>query len=126
MAQAPLRPCPAVGCRELTRGGRCEKHKQQQRREHEGSEGRLRDQRFYSTARWKLARAVKLGRDPLCEEHLRQGRTVVATQVHHKVPRKDRPDLSLVVENLESLCASCHSKESMRERHGSNDNRGIA
>ena len=118
MAQAPLRPCPAVGCRELTRGGRCERHKQQQRREHEGSEQRLRDQRFYNGAPWKRTQAVKLRRDPLCEEHLRQGPTVVATQVHHLIPRKERPDLEYAIDNLESLCASCHSKESMRERHG--------
>ena len=43
----------------------------------------------------------------------------MATQVHHLVPRKERPDLAYAIDNLESLCVSCHSKESMRERHGS-------
>ncbi len=119
MSLAPLRPCPAVGCRELTRGGRCDNHKREQRRTYEGSDERLADQRFYNSTRWKRARAVKLGREPLCEEHLKQKRTVVATQVHHKISRKERPDLAYDIDNLESLCVSCHSKETMRGRNGS-------
>ena len=118
MAQAALRPCPAHGCRELTRGGRCEKHTKQQRRQHEGSAERLADQAFYNRARWKRVRSVKLGRDPLCEECLRHNRTTVATEVHHMQPRKDRPDQAYTLDNLESLCKPCHSKQTMQERQG--------
>ena len=81
------------------------------------------DKQFYDGARWKRLRAVKLGRDPLCEECKRQGRTVVAQQVHHKTPRKVNQSLAYDIDNTESLCASCHSKETAREM-GSQTPRG--
>ena len=119
MVQAPLRPCPAPSCSEITRGGRCPRHRKQQRRQHEGSAERLADQAFYNRARWKRLRAVKLNAEPLCERCKQQGRTTVAVHVHHVQPRKARPDLAYNYDNLESLCIHCHSKESMTERlHG--------
>lgn len=36
---------------------------------------------------------------------------VLATMVHHKKPRKEHPELELVLENLESLCDKCHAEE---------------
>ncbi len=61
MPKAPLSPCPAPGCSELSRGpGRCAKHKKSQRRQYEGSQERLADQRFYTASRWRKVRAVKL------------------------------------------------------------------
>ena len=115
MPEAPLRPCPHVGCKEVTRGGRCDKHKQQ-RRADEGSKERLADQRFYNGTRWHKLKELKLGRDPLCEECKRQGRPKLAQHVHHLIPRKRMPELSYVLSNLESLCRSCHGKETAREK----------
>ena len=115
MPDAPLRPCPHPGCPELTRGGRCPKHKQEQHRQHEGGEERLADQRFYNGTRWRKVREVQLGRYPLCEQCRRQGRTVVAKHVHHIVPRKKMQELAYVLSNLESLCKPCHSKETAKE-----------
>ena len=116
MPQAPLRPCPHVGCKELTRGGRCDKHKREQQRQHEGTEERLADQRFYNGTRWRKLREVKLGRDPLCQECKRQGRTKLAQEVHHLIPRKRMPEMAYVMSNLESLCTPCHSKETAKEQ----------
>ena len=30
---------------------------------------------------------------------------------HHKKPRKEYPELELVLDNLESLCDKCHAEE---------------
>lgn len=71
--------------------------------------------RFYWRAAWKRCRAMKLARDPLCEECLRSGRArpEPATQVHHKVDLALRPDLAYDLGNLESLCQTHHSRETM-------------
>lgn len=53
---------------------------------------------------------MKLRTDPLCERCKALGDLVPATMVHHKLERADHPDLELELENLESLCASCHSR----------------
>lgn len=34
-----------------------------------------------------------------------------ATTVHHRRPRDLYPELALVLENLESVCARCHNQE---------------
>jgi 5-methylcytosine-specific restriction protein A len=71
-----------------------------------GSAGR----RFLSSAAWRKLRALALAGRPLCERCEAAGRLVEATQVHHRLGREERPDLALVLENLECLCASCHSR----------------
>jgi 5-methylcytosine-specific restriction endonuclease McrA len=35
----------------------------------------------------------------------------VAEQVHHVIPRAQRPDLTYVWDNLMSICTDCHVKE---------------
>lgn len=39
-----------------------------------------------------------------------------ATMVHHIIPRSERPDLELVLENLISLCPECHEKRHPERR----------
>jgi len=78
-------------------------------------------QKFYRAKPWRSTRAVKLRRDPLCEHCKAAGRLEPATQVHHVLERLDRPDLAYDLTNLESLCASCHSRISrhrINKRHG--------
>ena len=70
---------------------------------------------FYNSTPWKRVRSLKLSRDPLCEPCKREGRTMAATTVHHKLPLTERPDLALDLENLESICASCHSRHHASE-----------
>ena len=78
--------------------------------------------KFYWRAPWRKLRLVKLGQNPLCERCLKRGEAVPADTVHHVVDLAAEPDLGLVLENLESLCANCHSSETKRRQmRGTND-----
>jgi 5-methylcytosine-specific restriction protein A len=70
---------------------------------------RAEDNRFYSSRRWRRLRALFLAAHPLCAECSRQGRTQIATDVHHKRERKQDPDRALDWSNLEALCRACHN-----------------
>lgn len=74
---------------------------------------------FYGTGAWISARQRALDRDHgLCVWCRNAGRytidrhgqrwPVLATMVHHIKPRKEHPELELVLENLVSLCDKCH------------------
>ncbi len=67
------------------------------------------DPGFYSRKAWRRMRAHYLRNHPMCAVC-----GELAAHVHHVIPRRERPDLSLAVENLEALCAECHGRE-----HGS-------
>ena len=69
-------------------------------------------QRGYD-ARWRRLRALALAMQPLCAECLRHNLTTAATEVHH-IDAKRRGGLD-VLENLESLCKSCHSRKTRQE-----------
>lgn len=71
------------------------------------SSERQADQAFYAGRRWRQLRQMKLNADPLCQ---RCG-SGYFVQAHHIIDRKQRPDLAYCIENLESLCRSCHSTE---------------
>lgn len=75
---------------------------------------------FYGTARWLKFRLYMLAHKPLCEDpfghHILDRQTVPATEVHHLIPRKERPDLAYVPSNMQCLCKSCHSRISAEER----------
>lgn len=65
---------------------------------------------FYNTQDWKEIRIIKLNRDPLCEHCFDKGLYVPANVVHHKQEIRLRPDLARNIDNLQSLCPSCHAK----------------
>lgn len=73
---------------------------------------------FYRTAAWRRVRQLALIRDGAmcceCMRRMRDGsgtRVRRATMVHHIIPIDQRPDLALDLDNLESLCDSCHNRE---------------
>ena len=70
--------------------------------------------RFYSSDRWRKLRAAKLSRNPLCEECARQSKHTPATMVDHIQPIKQGGQ-ALDMDNLQSLCWSCHSAKSIKE-----------
>jgi 5-methylcytosine-specific restriction protein A len=72
--------------------------------------------RIRSSGRWKKVRRLKLQQDPLCEDCKEHGVTTVATQVHHLKGVASHPELAFVMENLRSLCTTCHAKREARER----------
>jgi 5-methylcytosine-specific restriction protein A len=77
------------------------------------------DHDFRKTPRWRKLRMMAIQRDknmcvkcnrPMTGAHTGESRTGPTTaQVDHIIDRRERPDLTFVLENLESLCAACHS-----------------
>lgn len=74
---------------------------------------------------WRKVSHEKLTRDPLCEferGHVVNGVRVRkqckrrATEVDHRVPIAERPDLRLVWSNLRSACRTCHAAHTARTR----------
>lgn len=73
---------------------------------------------FYTSARWIRVRAQALARDngicQICLAAFRAGGMLkprAATIVHHILPRTERPDLELDLDNLQSVCATHHNRE---------------
>lgn len=73
-------------------------------------------ERIRNTARWRALRKLKLAQDPLCEDCRDHGRVEPASQVHHMEPLVRRPDLAYSMENLLSVCTTCHSRREAEER----------
>lgn len=72
---------------------------------------------FYKRMPWKRARRAALERDHyICQDCLaakqrgERRRPRQAVMVHHILPREDYPELELELDNLVSLCESCHNK----------------
>ncbi|MDH3232214.1 MAG: HNH endonuclease [Alphaproteobacteria bacterium] len=72
-------------------------------------------QKLYNRKRWKDLRRAQLRGQPLCERHLRRGKTVSATVVNHKIPHKGDTTLFFDPKNLESVCAPCHDSLIQKE-----------
>lgn len=64
---------------------------------------------------WRKVRALKLSMNPLCERCAAAGLDSWATHVDHVIPLEQRPDLRLVIENLESQCGYHHNVVKQRE-----------
>lgn len=71
--------------------------------------------RLMNSRRWRRLRASYLSAHPVCEDCEAQGRTTIATEVHHIRPieeRAGRPDDMRVLAfdpcNLRALCRPCH------------------
>ncbi len=74
------------------------------------SQQRVADQQFYDSKEWLRCRKAFLQEHPLCQRCDAVGNVRPAKDVHHKIPKKHRPDLALDPSNLEALCKSCHSR----------------
>ena len=114
MPHSPPRPCNFPGCPEKQHAAYCEAHKKQRNREYEQS--RRGHQKAYGSPQWQRARAAALKRDDyICQRCLKQDdRVVPATQVHH-IEHFDKDHwetdpLFIDINNLESICASHHSR----------------
>ncbi len=72
--------------------------------------------RLITSKRWKELRAVKMARNPLCEDCLLDDRATLATEVHHVIPVEhgrsmaEMERLAFDYTNLRSLCEKCHQK----------------
>lgn len=63
----------------------------------------------YNTARWQKLRRIKLLTDPLCYACLLMGRVVAAVAVDHIKAINQGGDPFPALDQLMSLCTSCHS-----------------
>lgn len=65
--------------------------------------------KFYKSAEWERLRQVAIARDNgLCQRCLEYNTITPAHTVHHIIPVKDNWDKRLDIDNLISLCPSCH------------------
>lgn len=117
MPNKPRRPCAEIGCGNLTEKTYCKTHEKIGEENHKKSTQIYnrygRDpviDAFYKSKEWKQMRALAFERDNgLCQRCLKKGILKVANVVHHIVEVRDDWSLRLVLENLESLCHSCHN-----------------
>ena len=114
MPDRPLRPCP--GCSQLVREpGRCSAC----RRKKWKRQNQARDPEtiaFYNSKAWRDFRAWFLADHPICQCEKRCRRA--STEVHHIIPRRERPDLALDPMKCKALSKPCHSRETAREVWG--------
>jgi len=115
MATAGKRPCRQVGCPALLdRGGYCEAHKRDEYRRQDRFRGSS-SSRGYDR-NWRKLRDAYIRAHPLCEIKTNCfAGPVLASEVDHRIPIVDRPDLRLDPANLQSACKACHSSKTMRE-----------
>ena len=119
MALAPLRQCPAAGCRTLTRGRRCERHAKERSPENRPSSSARGYDKRWSNKKSKddLGTGVRdlyVQAHPVCEDCEKRGETKAVEEVHHIKKVADQPDHLLDETNLMSLCKSCHSRRTAR------------
>lgn len=108
---APLHRTPGVSRRD---------YQQDYRQRLATPEGQM-TERLRGTERWKRARRWILRASPLCANpyglHDQYG--VLAEEVDHIIPVRERPDLFLIGSNLQGLCRNCHTRKSgIERRHG--------
>ena len=118
MPRLPRRMCSVPGCSaDAVRGGngRCAAHAAAFR------PVRTVDpvsKRLYNSGRWRRLRFRHLEREPLCRECARVGKVTPASDVDHIKPHKGDFCLFFDENNLQSLCASCHSRKTAAEDGG--------
>ena len=104
--------CNHVGCGELVDSGYCAKHQPvdiyKPRTREESHEHYL----IYD-ANWSKVRNQKMHLNPLCEDCLPDTLTP-AQEVHHIKKAKDYPALRLQLDNLMSLCKTCHRRRTAK------------
>lgn len=78
------------------------------------------DQRFYKSAAWKKLRLLKIAQTPFCEACFMAGILTDCTfaQPIDHVVRIDDGGAMLDLQNLCTLCESCHNRKSAMEKNG--------
>lgn len=59
---------------------------------------------------WTRLRNQVIAEEPVCRIRLPGVCTMVSTTANHRIPRKHRPDLTMVRANLEGACRPCNMK----------------
>lgn len=120
--------CKRVGCKKLVEkglnNGYCDEHKEYgQKLKEEADKYRTqnynktrkdtRESKFYNSKGWNKAREAALNRDNYLCQHCLEKNIINSKnlEVHHIVPLKHDYSLRLELDNLITLCRSCHKKE---------------
>lgn len=80
--------------------------------------------KIYNSVRWRRLRAWKFTCNPLCENCLKEGKTVPAEDIHHIVSFMSTDDpqqrlfLAYDFDNLMSLCKQCHQNIHNKKKGG--------
>jgi len=114
MPYKPKKPCAYPGCPRLTNERYCDEHRKLMNAQYDA---RYRDRgarEFYISHEWRSLRRNFLIDHPFCEECRRNGKLTKATVVDHIVPIK-QGGTTLDENNLQALCAACHSRKSIAE-----------
>jgi 5-methylcytosine-specific restriction enzyme A len=72
----------------------------------------------YTTQRWQRLRKQKLQRNPLCEACLQHSKIVPAVAIDHRKPIKEGGEPFPPLDQLASLCDSCHNTKTRAEQMG--------
>ncbi|MEB8101044.1 HNH endonuclease [Staphylococcus xylosus] len=76
---------------------------------------------FYHSKAWKVLREIALDRDNnLCQLCLKEGNITDANVVHHIIYVDDDFSKALNLDNLMSVCYSCHNKIHANDKDKSN------
>ncbi len=114
MPYKPKRPCSYPGCPKLTDGRYCPEHKKLMEKQYDKYQRSKESSAFYRSSDWKKMRANYLIEHPFCVECNRHGKLTKATVVDHIIPIRMGGPL-LEESNLQALCASCHTRKSIKE-----------
>lgn len=75
--------------------------------------------KFYASSAWRRLRALKIARNPTCEECEMFGRATPGEVIDHIRPI-NQGGAPLSIDNLQTLCHACHNRKSGREAHQTN------
>ena len=123
MPNKPAKPCRHPGCPNLTHDVFCEKHKREENKIYNLYKRDELSRTFYRTQQWRDIRKIKLQISPLCEECKKNGKAVVGKIVDHIIPIK-MGGAPFDLDNLQTLCWSCHSRKSIIEGSRFGDGKG--
>jgi len=65
--------------------------------------------KLYDSRRWRKIRDIVLNEEPLCRLCLKSNKETPSTVIDHCIPHKNDLKLFYDRENLQGICASCHS-----------------
>lgn len=117
-----LKPCAEIGCGCLTRNSYCKIHQETAQKNRTKNARKIRDSKlevFYQSVAWRRLRLLALERDNhLCQWCNDKGILNKARVVHHIVEVSVDWSLRLTLNNLISLCHSCHNRHHKRSPWG--------
>ena len=107
MPRKPKRPCSYPSCPRLVEGRFCKEHERLYNKNYEKYQRDPNTYKRYDKT-WRIIRKRYIEAHPLCERCLSEHRMTKADHVHHIKPLSVGGTHD--VNNLMSVCKSCHSK----------------